>query len=83
MSLDRPELPEIEDLGRRPFAEVHAMMLDLCESIRMGYSDGKVLLVEHDPVFTAGRATAGDDLSEGIVSIERGGQVTYHGPGQL
>lgn len=40
-------------------------------------------LVEHDPVYTAGRATPSDDLRDGIVPIERGGKITWHGPGQL
>jgi lipoate-protein ligase B len=42
-----------------------------------------VLFVEHEPVYTAGRATPPDQLQGGIVPIERGGQITYHGPGQL
>jgi len=44
---------------------------------------GAVWLVEHDPVYTAGRATQAADLRDGIVPVERGGQVTWHGPGQL
>ncbi|MFL7814315.1 MAG: hypothetical protein AB8I40_11625, partial [Anaerolineales bacterium] len=39
--------------------------------------------VEHEPVFTAGRATPPDELTPEIVPIERGGRITYHGPGQL
>jgi len=42
-----------------------------------------VLLVEHEPVYTAGRATPPDDLRPGFVPIERGGKITFHGPGQL
>lgn len=77
------ELPTIEDLGRKPFGEVHSQMLALHESIRTGQSRGKIILVEHDPVFTAGRATPDRELGDGIVPIERGGKITYHGPGQL
>mgnify|MGYP002623747627 FL=1 len=44
---------------------------------------GRVLFVEHEPVYTAGRATPPDELGLGVVPIERGGRVTYHGPGQL
>jgi lipoyl(octanoyl) transferase len=73
----------IEDLGRRPFAEVHAEMLALHASIRAGRSPGKVLLVEHDHVYTAGRATPAAELGPGVVAIERGGRITWHGPGQL
>ncbi len=74
---------QIEDLGRAPFAEVHRGMLALAESIRAGRSRGKILLVEHDPVYTAGRATPEDEMVEGAVRIERGGRLTFHGPGQL
>ena len=49
--------------------------------------DGVVLLCEHPPVFTLGRsATTANILDAGdipIERIERGGEVTYHGPGQL
>jgi lipoyl(octanoyl) transferase len=74
---------DVVDLGRRPFAEVHRAMLELHESIRRGESDGKVWLVEHDDVFTAGRATPPDEIRDGVVPIERGGRITWHGPGQL
>jgi lipoyl(octanoyl) transferase len=73
----------VERLGRRPFEEVHAQMREIAASIRTDGAPGKVLLVEHDPVFTAGRATPATDLRDDIVPIERGGRITYHGPGQL
>lgn len=44
---------------------------------------GRILIVEHEPVFTAGRATPSAELRSGIVEVERGGKITYHGPGQL
>ena len=58
-------------------------MLDEVESIRKGSSNGKVWLVEHESVYTAGRATPTEQQSSTTVPIERGGQITYHGPGQL
>jgi lipoyl(octanoyl) transferase len=73
----------IEILGRKSFEDVYAEMRGIAASIRTQGSSGKVLLVEHDPVFTAGRATPADDLRDDIVPIERGGRITYHGPGQL
>lgn len=73
----------VERLGRRPFEEVYAQMREIAASIRSDGAPGKVLLVEHDPVFTAGRATPATDLRDDIVPIERGGRITYHGPGQL
>lgn len=76
-------LPEIENLGRAAYEPVLAAMRDLHAAVHRGESAGRVLLVEHDPVYTAGRATPPDELAPGIVPIERGGKITYHGPGQL
>lgn len=77
------EAVDVEDLGRRAFGDVHREMLELVASIRAGRSPGKVLLVEHDPVYTAGRATPPEERGPDVVAIERGGRTTYHGPGQL
>ncbi len=76
-------LPEIEDLGRAPFAAVLGEMRQLHAAVHRGERAGRVLLVEHDPVYTAGRATPVGELRPDIVPIDRGGKITYHGPGQL
>ncbi|MFO1077681.1 MAG: lipoyl(octanoyl) transferase LipB [Planctomycetota bacterium] len=75
--------PEVEDLGRAPYEPVLARMRDLAAAIHRGDERGRILLVEHEPVYTAGRATPQAELGPGIVAIERGGKITYHGPGQL
>jgi lipoyl(octanoyl) transferase len=75
--------PEVEDRGRAPFAAVLADMRALHAAVHRGEQPGRVLLVEHDAVYTAGRATPPDELRPDVVAIERGGKVTYHGPGQL
>lgn len=74
---------EIENLGRQPYEPVLAAMRALHGEVAAGRSHGRVLLVEHEPVYTAGRATPEHELRPGIVPIERGGKITYHGPGQL
>ncbi len=79
----QPNQPRVIDLGRRSYEPVHEEMLATLEQVRRGESPGVVFLVEHDPVYTAGRATPADQLRDDIVEIERGGQITYHGPGQL
>lgn len=58
-------------------------MRALHAAVHAGTAAGRVLLVEHEPVYTAGRATPAGDLRPGIVAIDRGGRITYHGPGQL
>jgi lipoate-protein ligase B len=75
--------PEIEDLGRTPFAAAHARMLELHAAVLRGETEGRILLVEHEPVYTAGRASAPAEVTAGVVPVERGGRVTWHGPGQL
>jgi lipoyl(octanoyl) transferase len=75
--------PEIENLGRAAFARVLAHMRTLHAAVHRGESPGRILMVEHDPVYTAGRATPADEMQPHIVPIERGGRITYHGPGQL
>jgi len=75
--------PEVVDLGREAHAVTHQRMLTHAQELRKRELPGWVLLVEHDPVYTAGRATPAADLTDDMVQIERGGQITYHGPGQL
>jgi lipoyl(octanoyl) transferase len=73
-------------LGRAPYRRVWTDQLALRERVWAG-APGAVLLCEHPPVITLGRsATPAHILDAGgvpIERIERGGEVTYHGPGQL
>lgn len=73
---------EVENLGQKPYEPLLLQMRELHESVQRG-ADGRIWLVEHEPVYTAGRATPKDEITAGIVPIERGGKITYHGPGQL
>jgi lipoyl(octanoyl) transferase len=74
-------------LGRRPHAEVDAAMRAFTAARRAGDDDDELWIVEHDPVYTLG--VGGRDahvLAPGdipVVRTDRGGQVTYHGPGQV
>ena len=74
---------EVEELGRQPFAQVHRQMLARAAAVHRGEQPGVVWLLEHDPVYTAGRATPRGELEGDTVAIERGGRITWHGPGQL
>jgi lipoate-protein ligase B len=58
-------------------------MLALHAAVARGDKPGSILFVEHDPIYTAGRATPPAELQPGFVPVERGGKITYHGPGQL
>jgi lipoate-protein ligase B len=75
-------------LGRVDYAEAAALQERLRERVRAGELPETMLLLEHPPVYTIGRRTAEADLPLPSVGIEvvrtpRGGQLTYHGPGQL
>jgi lipoyl(octanoyl) transferase len=74
------------NLGRRPYAETEAAMRAFTAA-RTAETEDEIWLVEHDSVFTQG--VAGRDahvLAAGDIPVlrtDRGGQVTYHGPGQV
>jgi lipoyl(octanoyl) transferase len=84
----------VQDLGRREYAEVLELQRDLCRRRIAGEVDPDILLlVEHEPVITLGRGTRPESLPLSradierrgidVFEVERGGDVTYHGPGQL
>src|SRR5215813_11625715 len=87
--------PEVRRLGRMPYAEALAMQRELVEERRAGRTGDILLLVEHPHVLTLGvrgdggrshilapaeRLTA---LDVAVHEAGRGGDVTYHGPGQI
>jgi lipoyl(octanoyl) transferase len=77
---------QVRDLGRRAYAPVwHAMQA--FTDARDASTPDELWLVEHDPVFTQGQAGKAEHLlfpgEIPVVQVDRGGQVTYHGPGQI
>ncbi len=74
------------DLGRQPYVPVwHAMQA--FTDARNEATPDELWLVEHEPVFTLGQAGKPEHVLKAgeipVVHVDRGGQVTYHGPGQL
>jgi lipoyl(octanoyl) transferase len=73
-------------LGRAAFRDVYAEQVALRARVWAG-EPGAVLLCEHPPVITLGRSATTANIIDArgidVERIERGGQVTYHGPGQL
>ena len=80
------DAPLVRDLGVRPLPDVWAKMQEFTAE-RGADTRDEVWFVEHPPVYTLGmRASREHLLAPGdipVVQIDRGGQVTYHGPGQL
>jgi lipoyl(octanoyl) transferase len=81
-----PPVARVRDLGRQPYEPVWRAMQAFTDA-RGADTPDELWLVEHDPVFTLGQAGkpehvlfAGDIP---VLHVDRGGQVTYHGPGQI
>lgn len=76
----------IKDLGRKSYEPVWESMKTFTEQ-RSETTEDEIWFVEHDPVFTLGQAAKPEHLlAPGdipVVQVDRGGQVTYHGPGQI
>ena len=81
---DRPWL--VRELGRQAYEPVWRAMQKFTDA-RGPDTPDELWLVEHEPVFTLGQAgkpehvLAAGDIP--VLQVDRGGQVTYHGPGQL
>lgn len=74
----------VTDFGTVPYLEALEMQKSIVEAVRSGIFANFLMILEHPPVYTAGRKTYESSLN-GVtaVNIDRGGDVTYHGPGQL
>jgi lipoyl(octanoyl) transferase len=80
-------------LGRVPYREAWDLQAELVSAVREGRAPDTLLLLEHPHVFTMGRAASADDVlwddaeqarrQLEVVWSDRGGEATYHGPGQL
>jgi lipoate-protein ligase B len=78
----------VRRLGRQAYDTTWALQKALLSDIAAEEAPETLLLVEHDPVITLGRkAGAADNVLDAggfpVVAVERGGDATYHGPGQL
>jgi lipoyl(octanoyl) transferase len=88
-----PSNARLLDLGRRPYREVLALQRELHAAVAEGRAPDTWLVVEHEPVITLGRNAKAENVllaraaleARGVdlVEVERGGDVTYHGPGQV
>ena len=84
--MSRPDTLWLRKLGRQSYQPVWRAM-QYYTDVRDAQSPDELWFVEHDPVFTQGQAGKAEHiLMPGdipVVQVDRGGQVTYHGPGQL
>jgi lipoate-protein ligase B len=83
----------VSQLGRLPYGEALALQEEIRARRQADEIPDTLLLLEHPPVYTRGRRTLPADLPMGedwyrmqgieVEDVDRGGRVTYHGPGQL
>jgi lipoyl(octanoyl) transferase len=77
---------QIIDMGMQDYAETYNAMREFNEQ-RDSYTEDQIWLLEHPPVYTLGLAGKTEHLLNTadipVIKTDRGGQVTYHGPGQL
>jgi len=72
------------DLGTVDYADSLALQRELVVRVRRGRIGDLLLFIDHPPVFTVGRGKKPENYrGVEVVETERGGDVTYHGPGQL
>lgn len=86
------------DLGRKGYREVWALQEKLLECAKRRKEEGRpvenrLLLVEHEPVYTLGKSGKEANMLAGamqlharhaeFIKVDRGGDITFHGPGQL
>jgi len=84
--LNQPADIVIRQLGRQPYATTFARMQAFTDA-RLETTTDEIWLLEHPPVFTQGLAGKAEHVLDPgnipVIQTDRGGQVTYHGPGQL
>lgn len=77
---------EVRHLGLVAYEKAHALQRHLVEQRLAGEVGDLLLLCEHEPVVTVGRGSDPAELAATgfpVVSVERGGEATFHGPGQV
>jgi len=76
----------VRRLGVVPFQETWELQREIHAAVVAADMPDTVLLLEHDSVYTAGRRTQPEDRpvdGTPVIDIDRGGRITWHGPGQL
>ncbi|GGG05022.1 octanoyltransferase [Rhodococcoides trifolii] len=76
----------VRELGTIDYLDAWDLQRSIAEQRAVGAGSDTLLLLEHPSVFTAGRRTADTDRpTDGtpVIDVDRGGKITWHGPGQL
>ena len=79
-------LIQVQDLKRKNFLDTLQIQESLRNKVLKNNTDNYLILVEHDHVYTLGKNANSNNILNNtceIIQTQRGGDVTYHGPGQL
>ena len=73
------------DLGLIEYKEAYKAQRELVSKRKLGEIDDSLIICEHEPVFTIGRMGKIENLLTDVkvLRVDRGGDITFHGPGQL
>ncbi len=84
---------KVIDLGQVDFLKAYRLQKHLVNELRLNGGKDTLIFCEHNPVFTLGRQgrlenilisdTELEKQNLGVIKTDRGGDVTYHGPGQI
>lgn len=86
MSSLRTETISVQNLGLLEYETAWQLQREIQAGVIAGVTPNTLLLLEHPPVFTAGRRTSElDRPTDGtpVINVDRGGKITWHGPGQI
>ena len=86
MSSLRTETISVQKLGLLEYESAWQLQREIQAGVIAGLTPNTLLLLEHPPVFTAGRRTSElDRPTDGtpVINVDRGGKITWHGPGQI
>jgi lipoyl(octanoyl) transferase len=73
----------IFDLGLIEYEKAYTLQKTLATLINRGDFPETLLLLEHPPVYTIGKSGSKNGLTVPVIEVDRGGDITFHGPGQL
>ena len=86
MSVLHTQTISIQNLGLVNYEDAWEKQREIQAGVAAGENPNTLLLLEHPPVFTAGRRTAASDRpidGTPVINVDRGGKITWHGPGQI
>jgi len=74
-------------LGEQPYEQVWRMLYERADAVAAGWAEEIIYSCEHEPVYTTGRRgidnRLGPELPAPVVHSDRGGEMTFHGTGQI